>query len=513
MSANVVVINGQDMTIERLASVCHNSAKVKIAPRAIAAVRANRKVIERKIAAGVPIYGVTTGIGEFARISISSSQSAELQKRIVYSHSAAVGKEIPECDVRAAMVLRLNTLCKGYSGIRPVVVETLAAMLNKGVHPVINEKGSLGTSGDLSPLSQMAEVVMGEGRAIYKGRRMSGATAMKAARIKPITLTYKEGLGLINGTQAFTGVGALAIDASRLLAKNALIAAAFTVDCISSNSAKSAFDPRVHQIRNHRGQQIAAENIRRLIAGTKTLPGNKAKVQDAYSLRCIPQIMGASLDALDFVTRVHLCEMNGVSDNPLFFTKDDEYLAAGNFHGQPVAMTQDFLAIAIAEFASLAERHTNRLLNPVLSGLPDFLVEGKGLNSGLMVSQYTSAALVSENKVLSHPAVVDNISVSADQEDHVCMGSVCAMKLTDIIRNTEIVVAIQLMCCAQALDFRRPLKGGKGTEAAYKTIRAKLRRLINDRPLYPDINIVTSLVRDGSIVAAVEKAIGPIKLY
>jgi histidine ammonia-lyase len=513
MSSQVVTINGEDMTVDRLAAICHQSAKVKIAPRASAAVKANRRVIERKVAAGIPIYGVTTGIGEFARISINAAQSAELQKRIVYSHSAAVGKEIPECDVRAAMALRLNTLCKGYSGVRPVIVETLAAMLNKGVHPIINEKGSLGTSGDLSPLSQMAEVVMGEGRAIYKGRRMSGGAAMKAAGIKPIVLTYKEGLGLINGTQAFTGVGALAVHSARLLAKNAIIAAGFTVDCISSASAFSAFDPRVHKVRNHRGQQIAAENIRRLIAGSKTLPGNKAKVQDAYSLRCIPQILGASLDALDHVEKVHLCEMNGVSDNPLFFTADDVYLAAGNFHGQPVAMTQDYLAIAVSEFASLAERHTNRLLNPVLSGLPDFLVEGKGLNSGLMVSQYTSAALVSENKVLSHPACVDSISVSADQEDHVCMGSVTAMKLTDIIRNTEIVVAIQLLCCAQAMDFRRPLTGGKGSEAAYKVIRSKVKRLINDRVLYPDINKVTELVRDGSIVTAVEKAVGAIKLY
>lgn len=513
MSTQTVVITGEDLTIDKLAAISENRAKVKLSPRALAAVKANRSVIERKVKAGVPIYGVTTGIGEFARISISTEQSAELQKRIVYSHSASVGKEIPESNVRAAMALRLNTLAKGYSGVRPVIVQTLAEMLNKGVHPVINEKGSLGTSGDLSPLSQMAEVVMGEGRAIYKGRRMSGKAAMKAAGIKPITLAYKEGLGLINGTQAFTGVGALAVNDTRRLAKNALIAAAFTVDCISSNSAKSAFDPRVHQIRNHRGQQVAAENIRRLINGSTTLPGNKAKVQDAYSLRCIPQIMGASLDALDYVTRIHLNEMNGVSDNPLFFTKDDEYLAAGNFHGQPVAMSQDFLSIAVAEFASLAERHTNRLLNPVLSGLPDFLVEGKGLNSGLMVSQYTSAALVSENKVLSHPAVVDNISVSADQEDHVCMGSVTAMKLTDIIRNTEIVIAIQFMCCAQALDFRRPLKGGKGSEAAYKVIRKKLRRLINDRPLYPDIDIVTKMVRDGSIVEAVERVVGPLKLY
>lgn len=333
---------------------------------------------------------------------------------------------------------------------------------------------------------------------------------MKAAGIKTLKLSYKEGLGLINGTQAFTGRGVLAIHDAELLAKNAIIAAGMTVDCVQSSV--TCFDARVHKIRNHRGQQIAAENIRRLIAGSKTIPANKGKVQDAYSLRCIPQVLGPSLDALAYATQTHLCEMNGVSDNPLFFTKDNEYIAAGNFHGQAVAMVQDFLAIAITELGDLAERHTNRLMNPILSGLPDFLVEGKGLNSGLMVAQYTQAALLGENRVLCHPAVVDNVSVSADQEDHVCMGSVTAMKLSSIIRNTEIIIAIQMMSAAQGLDFKLPLSPGKGTQAAYKAIRRKLKRLIDDRALYPDIDIVTEMVRSGEIVEAVEKAVGKIKL-
>lgn len=504
------LITGSGLTFETVEAVCRRRAKIALSLKAKKAIADNRKVIESQIKRGIPVYGVTTGIGEFARISITAAQSAELQKRIVYSHAAAVGNEIPESDVRAAMLLRINTLASGHSAVRPLLVETLVQMLNKGVHPVMYEKGSLGTSGDLAPLSQMAEVVMGEGWARYKGRKMSGAAAMKAAGIEPVVLSYKEGLGLINGTQAFTGVGALAVADSYRLAKNAIIAAAMTIDAIGATT--KGYDPRPHKIRNHRGQQVAAENIRRLIAGSKTIPGNKGKVQDAYSLRCCPQILGPSLDALHYCAGTHLDEMNGVSDNPLFFTADNEYIAAGNFHGQPVAMAQDFLAIAVAEFADLSERHTNRLLNPVLSGLPDFLVEGKGLNSGLMVAQYSAAALVSENKVLCHPAVVDNISVSADQEDHVCMGFVTARKLTEIVRNTEIVVAIQLMCAAQALDFRRPLVGGKGTEAAYKVIRKHLRRLIDDRPLYPDIEIVTKLVRDGSMIEAVEKAVGRINM-
>lgn len=511
MATKVVEITGETMTIDLLEAVSRSRAEVRLSERALNAIKANRDVIERKVKSGVPIYGVTTGIGEFARIQISPEQGEELQKRIVYSHAAAVGKPIPECDVRAAMVLRANTLAKGYSGVRPILVETLIQMLNKGVHPVVYQKGSLGTSGDLSPMSMIAEVVMGEGRADYQGKRMSGAEAMKLAGIKPISLSYKEGLGIINGTQAFTGVGALAIYDARNLAKNAIIAAAMTADVVGSNSV--FLDPRVHKIRNHHGQQVVAENVRRIIKGTETIPANKGKVQDAYSLRCIPQIMGPSLDALEYVTKVHVDEMNGVSDNPLFFTAEDEYLAAGNFHGQGVAMAQDFLAIAMAEFADLAERHTNRMMNPTLSGLPDFLVEGKGLNSGLMVSQYSAAALVSENKILAHPAVVDNISVSADQEDHVCMGSITAMKLTEIIRNTEIVVAIQLMSAAQALDFRRPHKAGAGSEAAFGVIRKRLQKLVDDRALYPDIEIVTEQVRDHSIADAVEAAVGEIKLY
>ena len=510
MTIKDVILTGDDLNIEQIDAVCRGPAIVNLSEKAKDAVTANRAVIERKVKANTPIYGVTTGIGEFASIQISPEQGEELQKRIVYSHAAAVGKAIPECDVRAAMLLRANVLAKGYSGVRLQIVETLVQMLNKRVHPVIYQKGSLGTSGDLAPLSQMAEVVMGEGWADYNGQRMPGAEAMKAAGIETLTLSYKEGLGLINGTQAFTGVGALALFDAMKLAKNTIIAAAMTFDCIGSNI--SGLDPRVHKIKNHRGPIVVAENLRRIIEESQTIPANKGKVQDAYSLRCIPQIIGPSLDAIMYALREHLDEINGVADNPLFFTDEDEYLAGGNFHGQAVAMAQDFLCIAVSELADLAERHTNRLLNPVLSGLPDFLIEGKGLNSGLMVAQYSAAALVSENKILSHPAVVDNISVSADQEDHVCMGSVTAKKLTEIIRNTEIVIAIQLMSAAQALDFKRPLKAGMGTEAAYKVIRNKLEKLVNDRPLYPDIEIVTDLVRDGSIVEAVEKAVGEIKL-
>lgn len=510
MSINEVVITGESLTLDEINAVCRDAAKVKLSEKAKKAVLANRSVLEDLIKSGTPIYGVTTGIGEFAKIKISPEQGEELQKRIVYSHAAAVGDPIPESDVRVALLLRANTLANGNSAVRLEIVDTLMAMLNKRVHPVIYQKGSLGTSGDLAPLSMMAEVVMGEGRADYNGQRMKGVEAMMAAGIPIQKLTYKEGLGLINGTEAFTGVGVLAIYDSINVIKNALIAVGMTLDTVGSNM--SGLDPRAHAIRKQRGQIVVAENLRRLISGSQTISGNKGKVQDAYSLRCAPQIIGPTLDALGFCTEIHMNEANGVCDNPLFFTAEKDYVAAGNFHGQAVAMAQDFLAIAISEIASISERHTNRMLNPVLSGLPDFLVEGKGLNSGLMVSQYSAAALVSENKVLSHPGVVDSISVSADQEDHVCMGGLTAWKLKQIVRNTEIVVAIQLMCAAQALDFRRPLKGGQGTEIAYKIIRENVTRLIDDRSLYPDIDQLTEIVRSGSIVGAVEKEVGELKL-
>ena len=510
MSINEVVLTGESLTLDDINAVCRGTTKVRLSDKSKQAVTASRAVLEDLIKAGTSIYGVTTGIGEFARIKISPEQGEELQKRIVYSHAAAVGDPIPESDVRAALLLRANTLASGYSAVRLEIVETLIAMLNKRVHPVIYQKGSLGTSGDLAPLSMMAEVVMGEGRADYNGKRHSGIEAMLAAGIPIQKLTYKEGLGLINGTEAFTGVGLLAIYDSINVIKNALVAVGMTLDTVGSNM--SGLDPRAHAIRKQRGQIVAAENIRKLIIGSETIPANKGKVQDAYSIRCAPQIIGSTLDALQYCRDIHMKEANGVCDNPLFFTNEKDYVAAGNFHGQAVAMAQDFLAIAISEIASISERHTNRMLNPVLSGLPDFLVEGKGLNSGLMVSQYSSAALVSENKMLSHPGVVDSISVSADQEDHVCMGGLTAWKLAQVVRNTETVVAIQLMCGAQALDFRRPHKGGKGTEIAYGIIRENVTRLIDDRSLYPDIDKLTEVVRSGVIVKAVEKEIGELKL-
>jgi histidine ammonia-lyase len=505
-----VVLDGNSLSIEEICAVARQGAKVSVAPAAREKMQGSRDVIERCVAEGKALYGVTTGIGEFARIPISPEQSAELQRRIIYSHSAGTGDPQPEDVVRAAMVCRANTLAKGYSGVRVCLIDTVLEMINKGVVPYINEKGSLGTSGDLSPLSQFAEVAIGEGRAWYQGEVMSGAEAMRRAGVKPTDLTCKEGLGLINGSQMMTaGAALLAYDAERVL-KNAVIASAMAFDAL--RAVVSPFQPAVHRVRPHRGQFAVASNLLRVFEGSEIMANKTGKVQDGYSMRCTPQILGPSFDTLEYVRQVVHTEVNAAADNPLFFGEEDAYYAAGNFHGQGIGMVVDFLCIAMSEVANLSERHTNRMLNPVLSGLPDFLVEGKGLNSGLMVAQYTAAALVSENKVLSHPASVDSISVSADQEDHVSMGPIAVRKCTEILRNVRTVLAIEMMSAAQAYEFHEGRRPGRGSKVAYDLIRAKVPRLVDDRVLYPDIEAIRQMIEDCSILDAVEAEIGPLKL-
>ncbi|MFG0251282.1 MAG: histidine ammonia-lyase [Phycisphaerales bacterium JB038] len=505
-----VVLDGNSLSIEQVVEVARKGAAVAIADSARQAMLASRQVIEKGVAEGVAIYGVTTGIGEFARIRISPEQSAELQRRIIYSHSAGVGDPQPEDVVRAGMTLRANTLAKGYSGVRLKLIDTIVNMINKGVVPFINEKGSVGTSGDLSPLSQFAEVAIGEGRAFYQGELMSGAEAMRRAGVGPTDLTYKEGLGLINGSQIMTAGAALLVHDAEDVLKNAAIASAMALDAL--RAVDRPYYPPVHRARPHAGQNVVAANLLRLFEGSEIMANRTGKVQDGYSMRCTPQILGPSYETLEYVRKVITTEMNSAADNPLFFADTGDYYAAGNFHGQGVGMVVDFLCIAMSEVANLSERHTNRLLNPVLSGLPDFLVEGKGLNSGLMVAQYTAAALVSENKVLSHPASVDSISVSADQEDHVSMGPIAVRKCTEILKNVREVLAIEMMSAAQAMEFHEGRKPGKGTGIAYKLIREKVPALVDDRVLYPDIAAIRELIESNAILDAVEAEIGPLQL-
>ncbi|MFH1313848.1 MAG: histidine ammonia-lyase [Candidatus Eisenbacteria bacterium] len=505
----IVQIDGERLKIEDVHEVARNHARVKLAPKAARAVVRCRKTVEDLVAEGQLIYGVTTGIGELSRVRVPPEVGEELQKRIVYSHSAGVGDFFEEDEVRGAMLLRANLLAKGYSAVRLSTLRTLIKMINKNVIPAINEKGSVGTSGDLSPLSQMAEVVMGEGRAFYKGKLMSGKKAMATAGIKPVNLSFKEGLGLINGTQMFTACGALRLYDAIKLAKTAMIASAMSADAL--RTPLGGYDKRVHEIRPYNGQNIVAANLRKLLRGSR-LAGKGTKVQDAYSLRCIPQVYGPSVDALHYARQQIEIEMNSAVDNPLFFSADRERISCGNFHGQPVAMVLDLLAIAVSEIGGLSERHTNRLMNPNLNvGLPAFLVKGEGLNSGLMVAQYTAASLCSENKLLSHPAIVDNFSMAADQEDHVCMGPIAARKLKEIVRNVINILAIEMMSAAQALDFLDG-KPGVGTAAAYKEIRKVVRPLKQDRVLYPDIQAIAKKVAGWDILNAVEAKSGKIGL-
>jgi histidine ammonia-lyase len=503
-----VVLDGNSLSIEQVIAVAREGATVAISPEARKQVQRSRDFLEQCVAKGIAIYGVTTGIGELARVRISPEQSAELSRRIIYSHSAGTGDRFPDDSVRAAMLLRTNVLSKGCSGVRLKLLDTVVEMLNKGVIPYINEKGSLGVSGDLSPLSQFAEVAIGEGRAFYKGEQMSGAAAMKAAGVTPTDLTFKEGLGLINGSQMMTGGAALlCYDAERIL-KNAVIASAMTLDAL--RAVERAFEPPIHRARPYPGQNAVATNLVRLFAGSQIMADRTGKVQDGYSMRCTPQVLGASFDTLEHVRKTVNIEMNAAADNPLFFPDEQQYYAAGNFHGQPIGMVIDFLCIAMSEVANLSERHTNRLLNPVLSALPDFLVQGNGLNSGLMVAQYTAAALVSENKVLSHPASVDSISVSADQEDHVSMGPIAIRKCGEILRNVRAVLAIEMMCAAQAFDFYPGKKPGRATRIAHDLIRSTVPFLKDDRVLYPDIEEIRKLLASNTILDAVEKEIGPL---
>jgi len=505
-----VQLKGEGLTIEHVERVARQNEHVELSPQGIKNIEACRKVLEDLVKQDQPIYGVTTGIGEFARIRISAEDSAELQRRIIYSHAAGTGDPLKEEVVRGMMMLRANTLAKGYSGVRLPIAQILVDMVNKGVHPVVFEKGSLGTSGDLSPMSQMAEVCLGEGTAIYKGKKIPGGEALKLAGLKPVTLTYKEGLGLINGSQTTTAGAALHLVDARRLLKNAMIASAMTIDALKG--VPKAYDARLHAVRPYKGQNAVAHNLRTLMGDSEIIAEKSGKVQDGYSMRCTPQVQGPSIDAWFYARDQIEIEMNSAADNPLFFPGDNITLAGGNFHGQSIGMVMDFLCIAMSEIANLSERHTNRLLNPALSGLPDFLVEGRGLNSGLMVAQYTAAAMVSENKVLSHPATVDSISVSADQEDHVAMTPVAVRKLGEILRNVGAVLAIEMMSAAQAFDFRKPLKPGRGTRVAYDVIRQHVDHLENDRVLYPDINKIAELIRNETVLKAVETEVGELPL-
>ncbi|MEG0292186.1 MAG: histidine ammonia-lyase [Anaerovoracaceae bacterium] len=503
-----IIINGQNLTVEDVIKVARFGEKVEISESAQAAVKKARDYVDKKLEEGAVIYGLTTGFGKFSDTFISHDETADLQRNLIISHTCALGEPLPTKVVRAAMLLRCNALSRGNSGIRPSTLNTLVAMLNAGVHPVIPEKGSLGASGDLAPLSHMVLTMLGEGEAEYKGEVLPGAEAMKRAGIEVVQLVAKEGLALINGTQIMTAIGVNVLWDAMNLAKVADIACAMTAEAL--NGVKKAYDEKVHILRGQPGQIEAACNLRQLLEGSDNAhETNPNKVQDPYSLRCVPQIHGASRDAIKYVYDAVTREINAVTDNPLIFPDDDEVISGGNFHGQPMALAFDFIKNAIAEYADVSERRSERLINPQLSeGLEPFLTKHGGVCSGFMIAQYAAASMVSENKIYAHPACVDSIPSSGNQEDHVSMGTTSARTAAMVLDNAQKVLGIELFSASQAIWLRGETGLAPATQAAYDYIRKLSEPVDQDIIMHYEMKKFDEMIKNNEIVQAVEAVCG-----
>jgi histidine ammonia-lyase len=509
LCVDALVLNGQPLGLDELVAIAEGGAKVSIATEAMTRVVESRAVIERIVAEGTTVYGVNTGFGRLADVSVPPERLAQLQTNLVRSHAGGVGMPLSIPEARGMLLLRANVLAKGFSGVRPVVLELLVAMLNQGVTPVIPEKGSVGASGDLAPLAHLALVVMGEGEAYFSGQRMEGAEALKRAGLKPIQLAAKEGLALLNGTQAMTAVGGLAVARALRVAELADLSGAMSLEALMGTPA--AFDERIHNVRPHAGQIAVAEHLRMLLANSEIRESHRehdTRVQDAYCLRCMPQVHGAVRGVLDHVTSVLSIEMGSATDNPLIFPDIEgsdsksraggDVISGGNFHGAPLAYIFDYAAIAVTDLASMTERRIDRLLNPDINeGLPAFLSSDPGLSSGFMIAQIASAALINECQVLSHPSSVGSIPTSGGKEDHVSMGMTGALKLRQIVEHAERIVGIELMCAAQGLEFRLPLKPSNRLEAAQAAVRSVIPKLEEDRELARDVEKMSAAIRSG----------------
>jgi histidine ammonia-lyase len=520
-------INGNDLSFDDVREVIFARRPVLLSPDARQAVESARAVVEAHADDPKPVYAISTGVGKLSDVRIQPEQTLALQVNLLRSHAVGVGEPLGEAETRAMMLMRANSLAKGFSGVRPLVIDALCEMLNRGVHPVVPSQGSVGASGDLAPLAHLALVLIGEGEAHYspsargrkarrsgesgEGARMSGAQALKRAEIKPLVLEAKEAISLINGTQAMLAVGTLALLAAQTLADSADVIGALTLDALHGTDA--AFDARIHAVRPHAGQLLTAEHLRKMLEGSALRESHRScgRVQDAYSLRCMPQVHGAVRQALGHAAQVFAIEMNAATDNPLVFPAprrpgrenhagDGAILSGGNFHGQPIAFALDYLGIALTALAGISERRIERLVNPALNeGLPPFLAHDPGLNSGFMLCQVTAAALASENKVLAHPASADSITTSGNKEDYVSMGMTAALKLKRIVSNTRIVLAIEALAAAQALDSLLPLTTSRRGQSAHQAIRAVSPRLEDDRSLAPDFERVAEVIASGKI--------------
>ena len=503
-------LTGEDLTADDVWSIAVHGAAAELSDIARARMQSARELVARAAhGEREHTYGINTGFGRFVSESIPEELTSELQLRLLRSHACGVGEPYPEEVVRAAMLLRANALAKGYSGARVETVELLLDCLNRGVLPLVPSRGSVGASGDLAPLAHLALPLIGEGEAWVDGERLPGADALARVGLAPIELRAKEGLSLVNGTQFMSAIGALGLVRARRLARAADVACALSLEALQGS--RTSFLPQVHRLRPLRGQQASAANVVRLLEGSAVIESHRwcDKVQDAYSLRCAPQVHGAARDLLDYVDYTVSTELNAATDNPLVLVDDEMLVSNGNFHGQPLAFALDALAMAVAELASISERRVERLVNPNLSdGLPAFLTAEGGLNSGFMIPQYVAAALVSENKVLAHPASVDSIPTSAGQEDHVSMGNAAGLKAWQVLGNAERALAIELLAGAQGIEFLAPLEPGVGVAAARRFVRTLSARLLDDRPLSLEIEAVAAAIRDGSLVAAVEAEVG-----
>lgn len=493
----VITINGNNLTLERFMKVIRYKAKVKIDPRNIDRIEKARKYVVDIVNQGKPVYGINTGFGKLANVVIEKEHTRELQKNLLMSHACGVGEPFSEEVARGMMLLRINALIKGYSGIRYAVLEVLLEMLNKGVTPVVFSQGSLGASGDLAPLAHMSLPLLGLGEVFYKGIRMDAASGLRKAGIKPLPgLEAKEGLCLINGTQAMTASGAITLYDALMLEKQASLSLAMTMEALEA--IVDAFDSRIQVVRGHKGQEVVSRRVLGFLSGSLSVTHDGEKrVQDAYSLRCAPQVHGAVYDAMQYVKSVIETEMNAVTDNPVLFVDSNQVISAGNFHGEPVAFVLDHLSLAIAELANISERRIERMVNSSLSnGLTPFLATKPGINSGFMIVQYSAAALVSENKSLAHPASVDSIPSSANQEDHVSMGTIGALKAQKILENARKVIGMELFTACQAIDMRHVKQLGLGTQEAYTIIRNEIPFLEQDEIMYPMIHRMEAMIME-----------------
>jgi len=510
VTSGAIALTGKDLTFEHLYAVALRAHHVQLAPDAIGRMKASRAVVDRLVSSGQTAYGINTGFGKLASVRISAEQVRQLQVNLVRSHACGVGAPLSEPETRAMMLLRANALAKGLSGIRPEIVDTLCKMLNAGVHPVIPSQGSVGASGDLAPLAHLAQVVIGEGLAVYRGETLAGGEAMHRAGIAPVTLEAKEGLSLLNGTQSMLALLSLALRDADILADTADVAAALSLDAL--RGSPGAFDARIMHARPYAGAARTARNLAHLNEGSQIRESHRSadkdpRVQDAYSLRCTPQVHGAVRDALTQARDVAAVELNSATDNPLVFVSSSganatgDIISGGNFHGQPLAMAADQVAIALATLSGIAERRIEQMTNPLTSLLPAFLAPEPGLNSGFMIAQVTAAALTSENKALAVPYSVDSISTSGNQEDYVSMGMSGARRLDRMLHNLRYTLAIELLCACQGIDLLAPLQTGTLARKAYDAVRAQSAKVVEDRPLASDISSVATLIEAATFSA------------